>query len=162
MGYRSIVFGHIETLGNQSYEANKQALRAFQFDDLYPFPDIFRIESPPRYKAPSIFFGGTFKQLEEDWLTWFDQFVSLLSTLEAVEANVVLDCWLGRFAWTLAPRSLVEAERVQLLTSSERKAMPISQPWCIVQAPTVLGDAHDLLSPVSIPVLIDPTHTYGH
>ncbi|WP_157452141.1 hypothetical protein [Deinococcus aquatilis] len=87
--------------------SNRQALQRFPFDDLSPFRDIFHLEASPQYKAPSILFGGTFKALEQDWPEWFTRFTQLPSSLETIEANVILDCILGRFAWTLALEPLL-------------------------------------------------------
>lgn len=160
MGYRSVVFGHIHTLNNDSHEANKHALHAFPYDDVHPFRDIFYLEDPVKYKAPSIIFGGTFKEIEADWLTWFERFTTLLSTLEAVEANVILDCIFGRYAWTLKPQWL--ALDSDVATRWKEAGTMTGQQWYIVQAPTFEGNLQDLLHPVRTPVQIDPDHIYGY
>lgn len=129
MGERSIVYGHIRTLGNSSAEFNRAALGRFSYDEVYPFPNIFRHEDGLRYQAPSIFIGGTFKELEADWPTWMNRFAALLSTLQAVEANVILDCWFGRFAWTLQPQVVV------LNGHWESAEALVGQPWFITAAP---------------------------
>lgn len=108
MGNRPVVFGHIEMRGNDAVEFNRWALTAFPYDPVYPFPDIFHVEVGPKSQAPSIFLGGTFKEIERDWPEWLWRFASLLSTLEAVEATVTLDCWRGRYSWTLCPEVLTD------------------------------------------------------
>ncbi|ACO47898.1 hypothetical protein DEDE109153_11980 [Deinococcus deserti] len=160
MGFRSVVFGHIHTLDNQAHEANRQALQAFPYDELYPFPNIFHIESAPRYKAPSIIFGGTFKQVEDDWHTWFDRFAALLSTLEAIEANVILDCWLGRYAWTLAPEVLAQGGSVT--AALDERGTLTGERWCIIQAPAISDDLQDQLAPAGILIIINPAQIYGY
>lgn len=92
--------------GDGDVEFNRRALATFPYDPLHPFRDIFQVEAAPRYQAPSVFFGGTFKEIERDWPVWLWRFASLLSTLEAVEATVTLDCWRGRYTWTLCPERL--------------------------------------------------------
>lgn len=159
MGFRSVVFGHIQTLDNQAYEANRQALQVFPYDELYPFPNIFHLESTPRYTAPSVIFGGTFKAVEEDWHTWFGRFAALLSTLQATEANVLLDCWLGRYAWTLAPEVLAYGGSVASVL--EQRGTLTGERWCIVQAPAISDELRDRLMPADCPVIMNPAHGYG-
>jgi len=158
MGMRSVVFGHIHTLINNTQEMNHHALRTFPYDDRYPFPDIFRLEDAPRYQAPSILFGGTFKQIEDDWLTWFDRFLTMLSTLEAIEANVILDCIWGRYAWTLGPH----LSAGDVTTTLEQRGTLTGQGWCIIQAPMIPDNLHHLLRPAHVPVRLDPNHLYGY
>lgn len=103
MGNRSVIYGHIRASSNECFQANSEAILQFQFDEIYPFKSIFYLEEPSQYKAPSIIIGGTFKQIEEDWPQWLSKFVEFLGCLEAVEVNIILDCWFGRFAWTFNP-----------------------------------------------------------
>ncbi|GMA15015.1 hypothetical protein E5F05_12005 [Deinococcus metallilatus] len=138
MGQRSVVYGYINARSNADIEVNLQALARFPFDELYPFRNNFWVESAPKYQYPSIFFGGTYKEIEGDWPIWLWKFTQLLSTLEATEANVTLDCWLGRFSWRLEPRWLVEGGSVGDLDTMT------GQQWIIVEAPENESELEDL------------------
>ncbi|ADV66085.1 hypothetical protein [Deinococcus maricopensis] len=159
MGFRSVVFGHVQTLDQAAHAANERALRGFPYDEMHPFRDIFHLEPAARYKAPSVIFGGTFKALEDDWAEWFGSFVALLSTLEATEANVVLDCWRGRFAWTLMPESLAGGACAPDLL--EARGTLTREQWCIVRAPDLPEEVQGVLHPGRVPVRLLPDVPYG-
>lgn len=129
MGNRSVVYGHIHTLDNESRAANAKAIARFTFDE-YIFRNIFLQEESVKYKAPSIFIGGTFKQIEERWGVWFNRFAQFLSTLEAVEANVTFDCYFGRFAWILQPRPVALEIGISAVESL------VGEEWFITSAPS--------------------------
>jgi len=56
IGFRSVVFGHIQTLDDQTDATNRQSLLAFEYDPVSPFPNISDLERPPRDQAPSVIF----------------------------------------------------------------------------------------------------------
>ncbi|WP_157463985.1 hypothetical protein [Deinococcus pimensis] len=120
-----MVTGHIRLRGNDDVEFNRRALADFNFDA--SFPDVFHVEPAPRYGAPSIFLGGTFKEIEQDWRAWLSRLAGLLSTLEAVEATVTLDGWRGRFTWVLQPDVVARGEAWP--------ASLVGQRWVLIEWP---------------------------
>lgn len=80
-------------------------INAFEFDEVYPFTNIFWGGSPAQYFLPVVIFGGSYKQIEESWNEWLWKFSQMLSTLEAAKACVHLECIYGKFSWRLEPRS---------------------------------------------------------
>lgn len=156
MGFRSVIYGHIQTLNNGVDEPNRQALQTFDYDPTYPFPDIFHLERPPQYHAPSVVFGGTFKQIEDDWPAWVERFATLLSTLEAVEATVTLDCWRGRYTWVLAPETLARGGTVT--DRLNQRGTMVGEPWFVVQSPALPEELLQLLATGSVTVAVpNPT-----
>lgn len=118
MGHISLVNGYIQLRntgrhydGVRPYREQQQlglqdamnTIAEFNFDEIYPFTNIFWGGSPSQYSLPVIIFGGSYKQIEENWNEWLWKFSQMLSSLEATEANVSLDCMLGNYAWQLHP-----------------------------------------------------------
>ncbi len=133
MGHESIVYGYImESDGH--HEENKVAIAQFSFDELYPFSNIFWCDSSARYWHSVIGFTGSCKQIEPDWNEWMWKFSQLLSTLEASQAVVNLDGYMGSFAWKFRPLS------VQRRLSAPRPTAPLSpflkdEQWVIYETP---------------------------
>lgn len=106
MGNTSIVSGFIQLAGGASMERTRAAISAFEFDEAWPFTNIFWCDSPAQYD-PVVGFAGAYKQVEEVWSEWLWKFGRLLSTLEATVARVSLYCIMGVHTWELRPRYLV-------------------------------------------------------
>lgn len=102
----SIVFGYI-ICRDYSMQANLQAISRFDFDEKYPFTNIFWGDSPAQYFLPTIGFTGSYKSLEEDWEEWLWKFTQLLSRLESIEAHVNLHGLWGNFSYDLKPKSYI-------------------------------------------------------
>ena len=107
MGFQSLVYGTIEEWGDNR-ESNRLAIAQFEFDDVYPFTNIFWSGSPAAYKQSVIGFAGSYKEIESDWNDWMGKFTQLLSNLEAFNTIVTLDGWRGHFTWRLSPLSWLE------------------------------------------------------
>jgi hypothetical protein len=88
MGSQTIVHGYIELVPEMS-EENAKVLKNYQFDESYPFPDIFG-KMHPGYGAEILSFGGSLKSVDEDWGEWKKKFESLLSELHAYSARASL------------------------------------------------------------------------
>ncbi|QDV15616.1 hypothetical protein Pan153_02320 [Gimesia panareensis] len=89
MGSRSTVYGFIE-LDPRLSQFNKTVFEEFQYDETYPFPDIFGPERTG-FESSVVSFAGSLKSLIEDWDEWESQFDRLLSLLSARSAIVRLD-----------------------------------------------------------------------
>lgn len=126
MGHISVVHGWIQC--RRGFNAEK-ALEEFAFDPVYPFSNIFWAHSPARYSFPLVVFGGSYKQLEDDWNEWLWRFSQLLATLDAIEAKVGLDGVYGVFEYRLQPLAVIES-RFDPFNSTL-----IGEPWVIVEAP---------------------------
>jgi hypothetical protein len=100
----SVISGFIKVREHPLVEQSIVIINAFEFDDIYPFTNIFWGASPAAYGFPVIGFAGSYKQIEEDWNEWMWKFSQLLSHLDAVEARVSLSCILGNFNWKLEPK----------------------------------------------------------
>ena len=100
----SVVTGFIKLREHNLAEESMEIINTFEFDDSYPFTNIFLGASPAAYNFPVIGFAGSYKQIEENWNEWLWKFSRLLSCLDAVEAHVSLSCVLGNYSWKLEPR----------------------------------------------------------
>lgn len=128
MGHVSIVSGFISISPRGSLERTREAINAFEFDEVWPFSNIFYCESPAQYSHPVVGFAGSYKQVEEVWSEWLWKFGQLLSTLEATDARVCLDCIMGIHSWELRPKA--GARKAETIWSSS-----LGQPWVITRAP---------------------------
>lgn len=133
MGHQSIVSGYIlEKSANR--EQNRTAIAHFTFDEKYPFSNIFWNDSPANFDTYIIGFTGSYRQIEDDWNEWLWKFSQFLSTLEALNAVVNLDCHLGCFRWKLQPFSrhqwMSRPPQIQRLPETFR-----GEPWGIYEAP---------------------------
>jgi len=124
----SVVTGAIKIRQHTLVEESWERLNRFEFDDTYPFTNVFWRGSSAAYGFPVIGFAGSYKQIEESWTEWLWKFGRLLSTLDAVEAQVSLNCVLGSFCWILQPRRHFVEPTAYYIASME------GQPWGIVQA----------------------------
>ncbi len=100
----SVVTGAIKIREHRLLEQSWQRVGGFEFDAVFPFTNIFWPGSPAAYGFPVIGFAGSYKQIEEAWTEWLWKFSRLLSALDAVEAQVNLNCVLGSYRWALQPR----------------------------------------------------------
>lgn len=123
----SIVNGFIKVPSLEAANRNMKVIGKFDFDDVYPFTDIFLGISAAAYCFYVIGFAGSYKQIEEDWNEWLWKFGQLLSHLEAVEARVSLSCLLGDYIWKLEPKSLFEDPYAKESTQG--------QMWGITESP---------------------------
>lgn len=144
MGMDSFVNGYIVGAGgrhgDEANVVNRQALSVFTFDEKFPFTNIFWPDSPACYgNRPVIAFAGCYKQIEEAWAEWMWKFSQLLSTLEAVDARVHLDCVRGYFSWRLQPKSVYLAYQLK----QSYPATLHGESWGVVEAP----DPDPLLNP---------------
>lgn len=135
MGNQTFVYGWIDALSRENEDFNREALLAFPYDDVYPFKNIFWMDSPAQYRGPIIFFGGSYKGLEEHWNEWLWKFTQLLSTLEAYEARVHLKTEIiGEFAYTLRPELYLDCRQD---TSGK---LAVGDQWFIVESPPTEED----------------------
>lgn len=89
MGFTSVVFGYIAT--DPAFGSDNQAvLNRCDFDDWYPFTNIFTLKEG-KYKSSMVSFAGCYKDLEEDWVEWVRRFEALLMSLFARYARVYLE-----------------------------------------------------------------------
>jgi len=116
MGSRSIVYGYIEGVwlgpGSPKNELlrglNAAAIEALPITDDWPFltRSLFKISDPTvdggGYRNHIVHFGGSFKQIEDDWAAWLAKFERLLSQMywETAEAHLLTEfdgefsyCW---------------------------------------------------------------------
>lgn len=121
-----MVSGYIQ-LRHIDVQPSLQFINGFEFDEVYPFTNIFWGPSPASYGSTLLGFVGSYKQIEEDWNEWLWKFSQLLSGLDAIEAHVRLKCVVGEYHWKLEPRSLFEGH---ISGDSMR-----GQVWGITQAP---------------------------
>jgi len=70
----SVVDGFIKVREHLLVKESMEIIHAFDFDDRYPFTDIFWGPSPAAYGFPVIGFAGSYKQIEEDWNEWMWRF----------------------------------------------------------------------------------------
>ncbi|MEZ5943862.1 MAG: hypothetical protein R3C18_20895 [Planctomycetaceae bacterium] len=89
MGSETTVYGVIVT-DPQFSDEDSETLTRFQFDEKYPFPNMY---GPMQrgYLSCSIPFGRVFKSLIEELGEWELRFESLLSTLHCRTASVRFD-----------------------------------------------------------------------
>jgi len=161
MGMQSIVYGAIITCtGNNSNEYkvkqldNERAIAAFTYDEKYPFNNIFWANSPAQYFTPVIGFAGSYKQVEEHWSEWLWKFSELLSTLDAFEATVHLECVRGRYLWRLRPISYLKGVLNKPLNSSisykgEQWVIVESPPNDFTLSPRIEDNKHTFFDPVT-------------
>ncbi len=90
MGNQSIIYGYIETL-SCDYDYNSKVLQEYNFDEVYPFSDIFSYTQFEGYRASIISIGGSYKSLQEDWGEWQMKFEKLLGMLKASTAKIQLE-----------------------------------------------------------------------
>lgn len=88
MGFQNTVFGYIET-NYQMDQENEQVLANFNFDEKYPFTNIFSTPKEQVYLCSMISFAGYYKNLEDDWGEWLSKFEKLLGQLSAISATVI-------------------------------------------------------------------------
>lgn len=100
----SAITGCIKIRLHTLIDESMKIVNDFDYDDVFPFTNIFWGASPAAYGFPVIGFAGSYKQVEEGWSEWMWKFSQLLSRLDAVEAHVNLNCILGDFHWTLQPQ----------------------------------------------------------
>jgi hypothetical protein len=126
----SVVYGYIKLSSHGLLQAARSAIRQFEFDEVFPFTNIFWSDSPASYNYPVIGFAGSYKQVEEAWNEWLWRFSQLLSRLDAVEARVSLACVLGHYEWKLEPAARYRQQRGVAV------AAPLTgQQWGITEAP---------------------------
>jgi hypothetical protein len=127
MGTQSIVHGYI-VLHNKREETNAmQHIDGYHFDDVWPFTNIFLGVAAARYDFPVIGFAGSYKQVEQAWSEWLWKFADMLRGIDAIEAQVWLDCVIGIFHWELEPDPK---------TSGDCAAGSfVGQRWVITKAP---------------------------
>jgi hypothetical protein len=125
----SVITGCIKIRLHSLVEESMKIINDFDFDEVFPFTNIFWGASPAAYGFPLISFAGSYKQIEEAWNEWMWKLGQLLSCLDAVEAHVNLNCILGDFHWTLQPKLHFEHPTI-FYTSSMRH-----QIWGITDAP---------------------------
>ena len=123
----SVITGFIKVRDHTLAKQSMETINAYDFDDVYPFTNIFWGASPAAYGFPVIGFAGSYKQIEENWNEWMWKFTQLLSRLDAIEAHVNLSCLLGDYDWKLEPRLRFE-DRLS------RDSMQ-GQVWGITEAP---------------------------
>jgi hypothetical protein len=139
MGTESIVSGHIKMRSEHhvgqllQVQRTKEALDAFTFDEVYPFTNIFWCDSPARYSGAVIAFAGSYKQIEEVWHHWLWKISQLLSTLDASEAIVTLDCIMGTYQWRLIPR--ISYDILHLRQKQDWPETLVGQQWGVIEAP---------------------------
>lgn len=124
----SVVTGAIKMREPARSQPVMERINAYDFDAVFPFTNIFWSGSPAVYGFPIIGFAGSYKQIEEAWLEWLWKFSRLLSSLDAVEAQVTLSCVLGTYFWILQPR-LHFADSTAYFTNSME-----GQLWGIIAA----------------------------
>lgn len=126
MGNYSVVSGFIH-LRDEPIERAKETIDSFEFDDVWPFTNIFWCDSPAHYFSPVVGFAGSYKQVEEVWSEWLWKFSQLLTRLDAHHAQVHLSCVMGNHSWQLRPKVCAQSTRWP-------KSM-IGEPWVITSAP---------------------------
>lgn len=133
MSHQSIISGYILEAG-ANHEKNMEAVGSFQFDEIYPFTNIFWGGSPASFGDSVIGFTGIYKEIEPDWNEWLWKFSQFLSHLEASRAVVHLDGILGDFEWRLQPASwhnmLSENRTIRQLPDTFK-----GEQWGIYKAP---------------------------
>ncbi len=87
MGHMNYIFGYIRAAVDED-EFNKQRLRSFEYDELWPLPNVFHLSADAKC-VPMISFGMAFNSTDEDWTDWFPRFEYLLGRLHALTARVV-------------------------------------------------------------------------
>jgi hypothetical protein len=137
MGSQSIVHGYILERDTQWMTENRLAIQSFNFDERYPFTNIFWGESPHQYFFPAIGFIGSYNQIEAHWKEWLWKFSQMLSCLEAWEAHVYLNSIRGQHYWQLEPQSVYLGRQMsgQDKKSGELPPSLKGEPWGIVEAP---------------------------
>jgi hypothetical protein len=123
----SVVTGFIKLRKHDLAESSIKVVNEFEFDEVYPFTNIFFGVSPAAYGFPVIGFAGSYKQIEEYWNEWLWKFSQLLARLDAREAHVNLSCILGDYDWKLEPR--LRFENRQCFDSMR------GQVWGIIESP---------------------------
>ena len=123
----SVVSGFIKLNVHALAEESMNIIDNFNYDDTYPFTNIFSGISTANYGFYIIGFAGSYKQIEEDWNEWLWRFSQLLTRLDAVEAVVNLNCILGNYRWKLEPKARFENLRATDSMSG--------QVWGITEAP---------------------------
>ena len=113
--------------GCELLQPSMATVNAFDFDNRYPFTNIFWADSPARYNFPVIGFCGSYKQIEEDWNEWLWKFGQFLSALDAIEACVNLHCILGSYQWHLEPELLHRQPTSRGSTKGQK--------WGVIAAP---------------------------
>lgn len=106
MGSQSIVHGYILERDTRYMTENRLAIGSYDFDERYPFTNIFWGGSPNQYFFPVIGFTGSYNQIEAHWSEWLWKFSQMLSGLEAREAHVYLKSIRGHHYWRLEPQSI--------------------------------------------------------
>lgn len=139
MAFDSYISGYIVGRGGRFSEEtskiNQQALKDFPFDEKFPFRNMFWCDSSI-YPNPIIGFTGSYKHyIEENWSEWLWKFSQFLSTLEARDAYVNLDCVRGNFRWRLQPQLGRYAVELQSPDTPEWPESIRGQIWGIVEAP---------------------------
>lgn len=127
MGHASIVNGFIIIRSHELMEQTKGTINSFDFDEVWPFTNIFWCDSPAQYSNPVVGFGGSYKQIEEVWSEWLWKLGQLLSRLDAIEARVNLHCVIGDYSWELRPKAYCE--------SKDWPQSMLGEPWVVASAP---------------------------
>lgn len=128
MGNQSIVNGYILVPEFSYIDSNMKAISSHNFDDQYPFTNIFWRGPRDQYFMPVIAIAGSYREIENDWNEWLWKFSQLLSSLEAIRAKIYLDCILGDWKWVLKPESLIRKK-------GSRGESFIGQTWGISSGP---------------------------
>lgn len=127
MGHASFINGLIEIRSYELMEQTRHVINSFEFDEKWPFTNIFWCDSPSQF-SPVVGLAGSYKQIEEVWSEWLWKFGQLLSRLDAYAAWVSLSCIMGDYSWRLKPEACCVPNR-------EWPPTMINQPWVITSAP---------------------------
>ena len=111
MGAQSLIIGYIEEpFIRDEYKnflvKNHNRAKLFILPRLDQWPRLTRgffsvSGSEETYANSLIYFGGTFKQIEEDWSEWLDKFEALLRTLIWTRVKLILETgYYGEYTYT--------------------------------------------------------------